>query len=233
MKIAIMQPYLFPYIGYFQLINAVDLFVVYDDVQYINRGWINRNQILNNGKPHLFTMSLKKGPSLQNINQREFFEDWENQKQKLIKTLTFIYSKAPYFNPTINLIQNIFENSNRNISSFITYQISQICEYIGIPIILTMSSDLKRNSNLKGEEAIIDIIKIVKGNHYINPTGGRNLYSKTNFANNNIQLNFLQNQSQSYVQFGNKFVPNLSIIDVLMFNSKQKIKEMLHEYVLI
>lgn len=234
MKVGIMQPYLFPYIGYFQLINCSDLFVIYDDVQYINRGWINRNRLLNKDQPFLFTMSLKKDSSTLNINERKFSEEFDNESKKLLKSLEYFYSKAPYFKDTMNLITDIFQFNTLNISEFISNHISKICKHLDIKTPLLLSSEINRDPSLKGEDAIIDIVSVLKGDHYINPIGGTNLYSKNQFDINGIQLSFLKTNGIRYPQFNNdEFVSNLSIIDVLMFNSKSEISELLLKYELI
>ncbi|WP_433941606.1 WbqC family protein [Paenibacillus lautus] len=234
MKLGIMQPYLFPYIGYFQLINCSDLFVIYDDVQYINRGWINRNRLLNKGQPFLFTLSLKKDSSTLNINERMFSDDFDNESQKLLKSLEYFYSKAPHFRETMNLIADIFQFKTPNISEFISNQISKVCEHLDIKTPLLLSSKINRDLSLKGVDAIIDIVRVLRGDHYINPIGGTNLYSKNQFDINGIQLSFLKTNNIRYPQFNNdEFVSNLSIIDVLMFNSKSEISELLLKYELI
>ncbi|MHA2856972.1 WbqC family protein [Paenibacillus lautus] len=234
MKLGIMQPYLFPYIGYFQLINCSDLFVIYDDVQYINRGWINRNRLLNKGQPFLFTLSLKKDSSTLNINERMFSDDFDNESQKLLKSLEYFYSKAPHFRETMNLIADIFQFKTPNISEFISNQISKVCEHLDIKTPLLLSSEINRDLSLKGENAIIDIVRVLRGDHYINPIGGTNLYSKNQFDINGIQLSFLKTNDLRYQQFNkDEFVSNLSIIDVLMFNSKSEISELLLKYELI
>lgn len=234
MKLGIMQPYLFPYIGYFQLINCSDLFVIYDDVQYINRGWINRNRLLNKGQPFLFTLSLKKDSSTLNINERMFSDEFDNESRKLLKSLEYFYSKAPHFKETMNLIADIFQFKTPNIAEFISNQISKVCEHLDIKTPLLLSSETNRDLSLKGEDAIIDIVRVLRGDHYINPIGGTNLYSKNQFDINGIQLSFLKTNEIRYPQFNNdEFVSNLSIIDVLMFNSKSEISELLLKYELI
>lgn len=117
MKLAIMQPYFFPYIGYFQLIHAVDKFIILDDVNYINRGWINRNKIIINGEAKWFTLSLDKASQNKlikeiNISSKDVFHE------KLLKTLKIFYGKAPYFNQVYDLLNKLFKIENYNLSSF-------------------------------------------------------------------------------------------------------------------
>lgn len=233
MKLAIMQPYLFPYIGYFQLINAVDKFIIADDVQYINKGWINRNRILIKGKEHLFTLSIKKAPFHFNINQRHYIDAVGFQKKKLLNTIRHAYSKAPFYDVVMDLLVDIFADQELNVSTMITNSLKSVCLYIGIKPDYCLSSELARNNSLSMEESTLDINKCMGSDNYINQIGGVKLYSKEKFVENHIKLNFLKTKEIPYKQFSNDFVPNLSIIDVLMFNSKIEVQRLLNEYELI
>lgn len=232
-KVAVMQPYLFPYIGYFQLIKAVDIFVLYDDVNYINRGWINRNRILLNGEPHLFTIPLSKASQNKLINEIEI-QDNQEAKIKLLKLIQHAYSKAPYFDDVYLLIENILNYQEKNLSRFIENSIKKISEYIGISTAIMISSKLKKNNALKGQEKIINICKILGSDCYINPIGGVHLYDENQFSDENIVLKFIKPKEIHYRQFKlNQHIPNLSIIDVLMFNSKSDISNFILHYQLI
>ena len=234
MKLGVMQPYLFPYIGYFQLINAVDQFIIYDNVQWINRGWINRNRILINGQAHTITLPIKKAPSHQNINERELPADIHASKLKIIKQIELAYRNAPYFDEIFPLLNDCFLCTEQNVSIFVTNSLQRCCDYIGIDTPFSYSSDLSVNSELKGEQRIIEINRVVGSKHYVNPVGGIDLYHEKTFAENNLKLSFLKSHDIHYTQFQkNDFIPNLSIIDVLMFNSKEQIHAFLYEYDLI
>jgi len=234
MKLAIMQPYFCPYIGYFQLINLVDKFVIYDDVQYINDGWINRNRILiQKKKPYMFTLSVKDDSHTLNINERFYINNIKREKNKIFKTIKQSYSKAPYYNNVINLIENIFSIEELNVAKMNIKSLKIICDYLNINTDFIINSNLKTNSNLNGEERVLYINKKLNSDKYINSIGGKKLYSKKRFRKNNIELSFLKTKKIEYEQFGYDFVPNLSIIDVLMFNSKKKIKNMLSKYELV
>lgn len=232
-RIAVMQPYLFPYIGYWQLINAVDEFVVLDDVQYINRGWINRNRILIDNKEHLFTFSLKSDSRYKMINERFFSSDFEIQKQKFLRSLQFAYSKAPFFNIVFKLIERSLDFTDENIAIEISKSIKFICDYLEITTKMHLASKLNCNKNLKGQDYILEINKKLESREYINLIGGMNLYSKVEFQHNEISLHFLKCSEISYTQFSDTHVPNLSIIDLLMFNSKKEICEILKRYELV
>ena len=229
-----MQPYFCPYIGYFQLINLVDKFVIYDDVQYINDGWINRNRILiQKKKPYMFTLSVKDDSHTLNINERFYINNIKREKNKIFKTIKQSYSKAPYYNNVINLIENIFSIEELNVAKMNIKSLKIICDYLNINTDFIINSNLKTNSNLNGEERVLYINKKLNSDKYINSIGGKKLYSKKRFRKNNIELSFLKTKKIEYEQFGYDFVPNLSIIDVLMFNSKKKIKNMLSKYELV
>jgi len=229
MKLAIMQPYLFPYIGYFQLISAVDKFVIYDDVNYIKGGWVNRNNILINGQKHLITISLDQSSPFKHINEIFIKDDFV----KLRKTLQCAYSRAPYFKQANELLEEIFSYKEKQLSKFITNSIIVITSYLGIDTELIISSDLKKNEILTNKDKVIDICELLKADQYINAIGGQELYNTDEFASHNIELKFLKSRPVAYRQFGDEFLPWLSIIDVMMFNSKEEIKEMLNKYELV
>ena len=227
-----MQPYIFPYIGYFQLINAVDKFVIYDDVNFINKGWINRNRILNNGKDSLFSIPLKEASQNKLINEIEV--NWDSAwKSKFLKTLEQCYKKAPFYQETLLIIQETFSIDHEPISKVIEYNLRLICGYLDIKTEIISSSAIYENTHLKAQERILAICLQEKATQYINPIGGLELYDKDFFEAKNINLNFIKSKSIEYPQFKNEFVPWLSIIDVLMFNSKEIVKDFLGNYELM
>lgn len=235
MKVAIMQPYLFPYIGYFQLINSVDLFVICDDVQYIKGGWINRNRILVNNHDHMFTFSLKKDSSHLNINKRYFSERIGIEKQSFLKTLKASYGKLERYDEVSCLIEEVLSGNviDQDISKIITRGLKVICNYLDIHTKILFSSEIPKNNELTREDRVIEINKQLHATHYINPIGGMELYSKGNFLKHNINLSFLKSKPIQYKQNGKEFIPWLSIIDVLMFNSRDEVKQLLDEYELL
>ena len=236
MKIGIMQPYLFPYIGYFQLMSIVDIFVLHDDVQYIKGGWINRNRVLLDGKPYLFTFSVEKSSFFENINRRIFSDSLTNDKLKLLRFLHSNYRKAPYYEPTMSLIEFILNGEDRKVSRFIRRSLEILSTYLGLTCDIVNSSELLgKNNELKAQERVLDMVKSLGGDHYINPIGGTALYDNKTFLDQNIKLNFIQTDftRSTYKQFDKPFVPGLSIIDVLMFNSREQIKQLLSFYNLL
>ncbi len=236
MKIAIMQPYLFPYLGYFQLINAVDTFVSYDDVNYIKGGWINRNNLLVNQKPYMFTISLESPSSFTLISETKIdIEKFVVYKGKLLKTITQSYKKAPFYKEVFPLIEDFFITNNKIfIADLALDSLVLVSNYLGINTTFQKSSIAYHNSKeFEKTDRLIDIIKNNNAQEYINPIGGIDIYDKEDFNINGIQLQFLKTQSVVYKQFENDFVPWLSIIDVLMFNSKEEIGLLLNKYELV
>lgn len=228
MKLAIMQPYVFPYIGYFQLINAVDTFVFYDDVTYIKNGWINRNRILLNGRDHYLTIPCKNASSYKLINEISFDQQSKNYRD-LTKTLQQAYKKAPHFNQVFPLIENILKTQTGNISILATKSIIDLCQYLEINTQFKTSS--VSFADTKGHERTDRIIAICKkenAHQYINAIGGRELYEKSYFHDKGIELNFIKSLPVIYRQFNDEFVAWLSIIDVLMFNSVIEVKAFLN-----
>lgn len=232
MKIAIMQPYILPYIGYFQLIKAVDKFIIYDDVNFINRGWINRNRLLVGGKDSLFTIPLKEASQNKLIHEIEV--NWDAAwKSKFLKTLEQSYKKAPFYADVLPLVQASLALDNVPISEVIVENLRILCSYLDIKTEIIASSRSYNNQHLKAQERILDICLQEKAHQYINPIGGIELYDKTVFEEKGMVLNFIKVKAISYPQFKNEFVPWLSILDVLMFNSVAQIQGFLEEYELV
>ncbi len=231
MKLGIMQPYFFPYIGYWQLMNAVDKYVIYDDVNYIKRGWINKNNILVNGAVHQINLFLMKSSQNKLINEIEIIRD--ERIEKVLKTIAMAYAKAPYYKNVFPLITEIMNNSENNLARFLLSSFKVINQYLEIKTELILSSKLKKDNSLKGEDKIIHICKLLCADEYYNAIGGQELYERKRFSENGMRLRFLKTNEILYMQFKNEFIPNLSIIDVMMFNSPNKIKELLKQYTLL
>lgn len=233
MKLAIMQPYLFPYLGYFQLISAVDSFIVLDDVQYRKGGWINRNKICIHEQPYIFTFSLKKDSTFLNINQRYFSDSFQKEKDYFIQTLHHNYRRAPYYSQTMLILERIFYQNEKNLSLFITSSLKILCDYLSISTSFQLSSNIDKMVDVKGENRVIKIIKSVGASTYINAINGMELYSKNRFYKEGIKLKFIKMKEILYDQQSDMFIPNLSIIDVLMYNGRNKTEKFLLQYELI
>ena len=223
------QPYFFPYLGYWQLINLSDVYVISDSMQYIKKGYINRNSILIDGAKHLFVLEALGVKQNSLINEVQV----GNNGKKIVKTIFHSYKKAPYFDEVYPFIEDIVLYKEKNLARYIGNSIKKVSQYLGIDTKFIYLSELQGKTKLKGEARTIDICKRVGATKYINAIGGQKLYNKEEFLKEGIELKFLEMENIEYKQFNNKFVPSLSIIDVLMFNSVNKIKEMLKMYRLI
>ncbi|MEO8769677.1 MAG: WbqC family protein [Ferruginibacter sp.] len=229
MTIAVMQPYFFPYIGYFQMINAVDRFVIFDDVNYINKGWINRNNILVNGKPNKITVPLKEA-SQNKLIRDIFLSDDQKGIDKIGKTIEMSYKKAPFFGNVFSFIHDCISAKTGSISEYNTKILRATCSYLDIRTAFVSTSSVYNNTSLQAQERILDICAKENADEYINAIGGMELYSKELFRERNVRLKFIKAKPVVYKQSGNEFVPWLSMIDILMFNSPEQINEMLNQY---
>ncbi len=226
-----MQPYFFPYIGYWQLINYVNVFVVYDNIEYTKKGWINRNRYLMNGKPEYFSLPIEKGSDYLDIVERRVSDSYSDKK--ILHQLDAAYKKAPYYRETINLIERIYDISDRNLFVFLYDTIKSVVDYLDIDTEIVVSSTVSKDRALKKEKRVIDLCKSINADIYINPIGGMELYDKNDFLNEGIEIQFLKSQLPEYKQYQNEFVPALSIIDTLMFCGREGTKEMLSKFELV
>lgn len=236
MKVAIMQPYFFPYLGYFSLIHSSDLWVFFDDIQFIRHGWIDRNRILDsNNNPIYFRPNIIKH-SRETFIRHVLIDNSKNWKDKIFAQLTSYKKKAPNYFQTIELLKYILSKDFDNISELNIHIINQICSYLGISINSKIYSelDVKVNEriNHSGQWAL-EITKSLGGTKYINPIGGRELFVKSEFEKASIELLFCQNNLSKYIQKNDDFVSGLSIIDVLMFNSNDETNELIKDYKLV
>lgn len=232
MTLAIMQPYFMPYLGYYKLLSAVDRFVIYDDVNFINRGWVNRNNILVGGKEHLFTVPLQNASQNKLIYEVRVSPDvaW---RKKLLKTIDQSYRKAPHYETVFPLLEDIINDPSEDIAAYCLQSLLKTADYLSIETEIIPTSRHYGNSELKGQERILDICQKEAADHYINPINGQGLYDKALFEKQGITLNFIKRTPQVYPQFKNEFVPWLSVIDALMFNSVAQMQESLQEFELI
>ncbi len=221
-----MQPYLFPYIGYWELIHSVDIFAIFDDVNFIKRGYINRNSILVNGAPHQFTLELKGASQNKLIKEITIGEN----RPRILKTILHAYKKAPYFDITFPMVEEILSHNEPGLARFIGNSIFRICRHLKIDTKIIYTSEIGAPETLKGADRIIGITKTLGGTVYINLPGGRNLYSKEKFESAGLQLGFLVPGEVAYTQFDEKFTPNLSILDLLMFNSPDELFKIIRGY---
>lgn len=224
-----MQPYFMPYIGYFQLMAAVDKYVVYDDVNYIKGGWVARNNLIIGGKKQMFHIELSGASPNKLFNEVYIRDDF----RKLRKTLQMNYSKTPYYNQTMELMENVFSYEDKRLSHFIANSFRLILSYLSIDTELIMSSDLQKDNTLKGKDKVIDICRRLSADTYFNAIGGQELYSKEEFLEHGIELCFVKPQEVAYPQTVVSFVPWLSMIDVLMNNSAEDVRELLKAFEIV
>lgn len=231
MTLAIMQPYLFPYIGYFQLMHAADRFVVYDDVNYIKQGWVNRNRILVGEEPYLFTMPLAEASSFAPIDQlilhATMYPKWRG---KFLSTLRQAYARAPYRDSVVGVVEAVLPTGTARLREVLLSGLQQVQAYIGANSVLIPTSRPFGNDHLNGTDRVLDICKHELADTYVNAIGGKALYDKAAFKAEGIDLFFLHSRPMQYAQGKQNFVPNLSILDVMMWNPPEQIKEWLAEY---
>lgn len=226
MIVGIMQPYLFPYLGYYQLVNHCDKFVFYDDVTYIKSGYINRNYILSHEKKQLFTVPIKRSSSYKKINELNF----DDSVRKNLKTIEQSYSKAPYFEEVMPIVSEVLNFEDRNVAVVTSLSVTKIFEYLGLDKKFYLSSNIDYDRSLSAADKLISICKYFKAKNYCNPIGGKDLYDKDIFSKKNIELDFIKMDKVIYAQNCENFVPNLSIIDILMWNSKKDVNQLLSKF---
>ncbi len=227
-----MQPYFFPYLGYWQLMNAVDEYIIYDDVNYIKGGWINRNRIKINGEPALLGISVRKASQNSLICDLEVSIS-DKDRDNLIKKLQVSYAKAPYKTDVVELFADTLKCESANLAGFLAYSNRKTAEYLGIQTPIYTASELKLDHTHHAQQRIIDICKARGCDKYINAIGGKELYDKESFEQNGLELGFLRMDPDIvYPQGKGEFIPSLSILDVMMYNSRDEIQKLLDRYTL-
>jgi len=226
MRVAIMQPYFLPYIGYFQLIAAVDMFVVYDNIKYTKKGWINRNRMLRNGRDVVFSLPLKSDSDLLDIRERELAAGFN--RDKLLNQFKEAYRRAPFFAQVFPLIECIVRYEEKNLFRYLQNSIVCICQYLGVHTEIRISSDFAVDHTLKSQDRVLALCEAASADTYINAAGGMELYSKDVFRGRGIDLKFIRTKSFSYDQFEGAFVPWLSIVDGMMFNSADVLRKLVN-----
>jgi hypothetical protein len=227
MKLGIMQPYFLPYIGYFQLLASVDQFILYDNIKYTKKGWINRNRMLLNGTDAMFSLPLKKGSDFLDVVERELGTEFD--RSKLLNQFRGAYGRAPHFKLTYPVLERIVQDEEANLFRYIHHSIVQLCAHLGINTEIRISSEIPIDHELKGRDKVLALCKAVGADSYINTIGGVELYAKDDFRSQGIELQFIKSRPFQYVQFGGAFVPWLSIVDVLMFNPLDVVRAYVNE----
>lgn len=226
MKLGIMQPYFLPYIGYFQLLASVDKFIIYDNIKYTKKGWINRNRMLQNGSDVIFSLPLKKDSDSLDVVERELAGDFD--RTKLLNQFRCAYRSAPQFELTYQVLERIVRHDDANLFRYIYHSIVQLTEHLDIKMEIRISSEIAIDHELKGQDKVLALCKAAGADTYINTIGGIELYSKADFRVQGLDLKFIKTRPFEYAQFGGTFVPWLSIVDVLMFNPMQVVRERIY-----
>lgn len=216
MKVAIMQPYFFPYIGYFQLIGAVDLFIVYDNIKYTKKGWINRNRMLQRGKDVMFSLPLRSDSDSLDVRDRVLAADFN--RNKLLNQLRGAYARAPHFADVFPMIEHAVRHDEPNLFGYLSHALACACGHLGLTTPIRVSSGIDIDHGLRNQDKVIALSKAVGATTYVNATGGMELYDRAVFRDQGLDLKFIRARPFEYAQFGDPFVPWLSIIDVMMFN---------------
>jgi hypothetical protein len=231
MIVALMQPYFFPYIGYFQLMAACDLFVVRDDVQFIAGGWVNRNRILVDGKARWISMPVVRASHQLPIARRRYALN-HPAAARIRRRIEAAYRQAPHFEETIAIVDHVLACDDSNVATFNTRLVMLIAERLGIHTPVRRGTDIG-GIGVTGEARVIEICVSVGASDYVNPLGGAHLYDPERFSEAGLSLRFLRPWTPLYPQFEAAPVAALSIIDVLMFNDAARTAEMLHGYTLV
>jgi len=229
MIVSIMQPYFFPYIGYFQLVTASDVFVFHDDVQYVKGGWINRNRIFKDGKAVWITYPVMNAPHNLPINKR-FYVDDPVTRLRLLRRIEAAYRSAQQFPKVFPLVREIISFGEPSVALFNSYLIRRIATHLGIPTIFLSSSELLKNNSLRGVDRVIEICHRLGATRYINPIGGRKLYRHECFFREGIELAFLKPDVLNAELSPPTRLSPLSIIDSLVREDHQKVNDALKHY---
>ena len=219
MRLAIMQPYFLPYLGYFQLMSAADKLVLLDDVNFINRGWINRNRIAVNGEPYWLTLPLAKASQNRLINEIQIVDEpvWP---KKMMRTVELSYRNAPFADEILPLFSDILKEARGSLSSFLFRQLRQVADYLRIDVKIEPTSTIYPKEGRTGQDRILDICRREGATSYVNLPGGRDLYDAEAFATAGVKLLFIEpNLDALVLQHGGQEGPSLSILDLLMHNS--------------
>ena len=230
MKLGIMQPYFLPYLGYFQLVAAVDKFVFLNDVNFIKRGWINRNQILKEGgDKQLFSIPLLDASQNRRIDEIELAMDPRWQR-KFKATVERTYRKAPFFDVAFPMLEKLLGSTATTIDELARESVQTFSTYLGVETPFTTSSESHDNRQLVGQDRIIDICLREEATVYVNPPSGRELYRSQAFQDKGLELKFVDPQLQPYEQFNAPFVAGLSVLDATMFNAGESLKQLVTSY---
>ena len=224
------QPYFIPYIGYWQLINSVDLFAIADNYKFIKQGWIHRNRIMEMDTVRYFNIEVDHISQNRNICDHKIKPI---DKELKLKQLGQYYHNAPYLNQGLNLMDKMFSFKGDNLADFLYHSIQLLCNYLQIGTKIVRTSDYPQDPELRFADRVYDYCRQMGADTYYNLIGGMNLYSFEEFREHGFKLAFLESIPMPYRQSGKEFVFGLSILDIIMRNSVEEIQELLNSYRLI
>lgn len=211
-RIAVMQPYFFPYVGTYQLAQAVDEFVFFDDVNFIKKGYIHRNAVLLDGQAHPFTVPVQDASQNRPICDHHYTGDW----QPFLNLLHRAYRRAPCFDAGYALVEAVAKHGDDNVARKNALSFVRVFEYLGLEKTWSVASAHALPTEIRGPRRILALCRALGATAYVNASGGRTLYEAGDFEREGVDLRFLASQTDAYPQLGHAFVPNLSMIDLLM-----------------
>jgi hypothetical protein len=227
MKVGVMQPYFLPYPGYFQLIAAVDVFILYDNIKYVKNGWINRNRLCRDGEAATFSLPLKHASDRLDVCERELAAEFK--PDKLINQIKGAYRCAPQFDSVLPLFERIARHADSNLFGFLHHSICAICAFLGLDTEIRISSKVEIDHTLRKQDKVLALCRAAGARIYVNAIGGMELYSPEDFRRQGIELKFLRSKPFEYPQLGKPFVPLLSILDAFMFNPIERVRACIRE----
>jgi len=236
MKLAIMQPYFFPYLGYFSLIKNTDKFILLDSVQFIYHGWVERNRILKQNNGWLYIKVPLIRHSQKTLIKDIKIDNGQNWKQKIFSQLHHYKKISPFYFKVMKIVEKIFEKDYNDIVSLNKETIIVICKYLDIDREIPIFSKMNLSIEIPkaADEWALNICNSLSNiSEYWNPPGGQSFFDISKYEKAGIKLKFHKIILNPYEQKREIFEPGLSIIDALMFNSPEKVNRILEQYELI
>jgi hypothetical protein len=227
---ALMQPYFFPYIGYYQLLAYSDIFYIYDDTHYSKGGWYTRNRVLHNVKTYEYINVSVERPRLNEMLNNVRLKKKHDDLVSILGKLTIYKKRAPYYQRVVEIVRNVFADSSETLVSINVTSLTAVSEYVGIEYFIGYSSTLNYDRNCSAEDKVIEINREIGSTEYINLPGGRDLYHKTRFESAGINLIFMDLPHFEYETHPFQYIPNLSMVDVLMWNSPEDIRKYINDH---
>lgn len=222
-RVVLMQPYFLPYLGYYQLLGAADLFISYDTAQFIKNGWIERNRYLLDGEPKWFGIALEKSSHTLPIHDKRISQGFHYPQ--VLEKLKHAYRKAPYVQQVLPWLAQLLEQPASSIAELNLRVLRASCALIELDTPIIAASALAPGAGVSGQARVLELMAATGATHYLNPAAGAFLYEAEEFAKAGIELELLHAELSPYPQQGQDFVPGLSLLDALMFNPPELVGE--------